>query len=156
MQTRFSTRPSSRGGGEGVVRSPSHDEQSPPSLGCPSQGLLHLCLPPGLAGAWTGWVSFLRQAPQCYLVKSCCGCMGAGAAKKVQGPSQHAVHVEPPGPGCDHHRAGVSRLWPVGSAVMRWRGGQKPPTHRLYNYCQLDLPNTNRSVRGDTSHPTEW
>ncbi len=41
--------------GEGVVRSPSPDEQFPPSLGRPSQGLLHLRLPPGLAGAWTGW-----------------------------------------------------------------------------------------------------
>ncbi len=33
------------------------DEQSPRSLGRPSQGLLHLLLPPGLAGACTGWAS---------------------------------------------------------------------------------------------------
>ncbi len=38
---------------------PSPDEQFPPSLGRPSQGLLHLRLPPGLAGAWTGWASCL-------------------------------------------------------------------------------------------------
>ncbi len=74
---RFSTRPSS---GEGVAQSPSPTEQSPPSPGRPSQGLLHLRLPPGLAGAWTGWASCLRPAPRRCLVEGCCGCAGAGAA----------------------------------------------------------------------------
>ncbi len=36
--------------GEGEVQSPSPNEQSPPSLGRPSQGLLHLRLPPVLVG----------------------------------------------------------------------------------------------------------
>ncbi len=66
--------------GEGEVHSPSPDEQPPPSLGRPSQGLLHLCLPPGLAGAWTGWVSFLRLAPGRCLVEACCSSVGARAA----------------------------------------------------------------------------
>ncbi len=40
--------------GEGVAQSPSPDEQSPPSPGRPSQGLLHLRLPPGLVGGLDG------------------------------------------------------------------------------------------------------
>ncbi len=66
--------------GEGVVRSPSPDEQFSPSLGRPSQGLLHLRLPPGLAGAWTGWASCLWPAPRRRTVKGCCRGVGAGAA----------------------------------------------------------------------------
>ncbi len=66
--------------GEGVVRSPSPDEQFPPSLGRPSQGLLHLRLPPGLAGAWTGWASCLWPAPRCRTVEGCCRGVGVGAA----------------------------------------------------------------------------
>ncbi len=61
--------------GEGVVRSPSPDEQS---LGRPSQGLLRL--PPGLAGAWTGWASCLWPAPRRRTVEGCCRGVGAGAA----------------------------------------------------------------------------
>ncbi len=71
-----------------------------------------------------------------------------------RGPSQHAAHVEPPGR--DHPRAGLSGLWPGGPAVTPWRGGQKPPPHRLYKHCQLDLTNTYRPVRGDTGHPAGW
>ncbi len=56
----------------------------------------------------------------------------------------------------DHPRAGLSGLWPSGSAVTPWRGGQKPPPHKLYKHCQLDLTNTYRPVKGDTGHPTEW
>ncbi len=41
--------------GEEVVWTPSPDEQFPPSPGHPSQGLLHLRLPPGLAGAGRAW-----------------------------------------------------------------------------------------------------
>ncbi len=70
------------------------------------------------------------------------------------GPLQHAVHVKPPG--CDHPRAGLSVLWPGRPAVTPWCGGQKPPPHRLYKHCQLDLTITNRPVRGDTDHPAEW
>ncbi len=55
---RLSTWPSS---GEGVVHLASPDEQSTPSLGRPSQGLLQW--PPGLAGAWTGWASCLSRLP---------------------------------------------------------------------------------------------
>ncbi len=62
--------------GEGEVQSPSPNEQSPPSLGRPSQGLLHLRLPPCLTGAWTGWASCLRPAPRRCLVKGCCGAHG--------------------------------------------------------------------------------
>ncbi len=65
-----------------------------------------------------------------------------------------AAHVEPPGR--DHPRAGLSGLWPGGSAVTPWRGGQKPPPHRLYKHCQLDLTNTYRPVRGDMGHPAGW
>ncbi len=72
---------------------------------------------------------------------------------EAQGPLQHAVHVEPPGR--DHPSAGLSGLWPGGPAVMACRGGQKPPPHRLYKHCQLDLMNTNRPLRGDTDHPVE-
>ncbi len=66
--------------GEGVVRSPSPDEQFPPSLGRPSQGLLHLRLPLGLAGAWTGWASCLWPAPRRRTVEGCCRGVGAWAA----------------------------------------------------------------------------
>ncbi len=73
----FSARPSS---GEGVVRSPSPEEHSSPSLGRPSQGRLLLRLPPGLAGAWTGGAAALRPAPRCCLAGGCCVCcVGAGA-----------------------------------------------------------------------------
>ncbi len=63
--------------GEGVVRSPSPEEQTSPSLGRPSQGRL----PPGLAGAWTGEAAALRPAPRRCLAGGCwvC-CAGAGAA----------------------------------------------------------------------------
>ncbi len=73
---------------------------------------------------------------------------------EARGPSQHAAHVEPPGR--DHPRAGLSGLWPGWPAVTPWRGGQKPPPHRLYKHCQLDLTNTYRPVRGDTGHPAGW
>ncbi len=73
---------------------------------------------------------------------------------EVRGPSQHTAHVEPPGR--DHPRAGLSGLWPGGTAVTPWRGGQKPAPHRLYKHCQLDLTNTYRPVRGDTGHPAGW
>ncbi len=73
---------------------------------------------------------------------------------EARGPSQHAAHVEPPGR--DHPRAGLSGLWPGGPAVTPWRGGQKPPPHRLYKHCQLDLTNTYRPVRGDMGHPAGW
>ncbi len=65
-ETRFSTGPPS---GEREVHSPSPDKQSPPSLGRPSQGLLHLRLTPGLAGAWTGWASCLQPTPWRCLVE---------------------------------------------------------------------------------------
>ncbi len=39
------------------------------------------------------------------------------------------------------------RLWPGGPAVTPWRGRQKPPPHRLYKHCHLDLTNT---------HPAGW
>ncbi len=73
---------------------------------------------------------------------------------EARGPLQHAAHVELPGH--DHPRAGLSGLWPGGTAVTPWRGGQKPPPHRLYKHCQLDLTNTYRPVRGDTGHPAGW
>ncbi len=73
---------------------------------------------------------------------------------EARGPSQHAVHVEPPG--SDHPRAGPSGLWLGGPAVTPWRGGQKPSPHKLYKHSQLDLANTYRTVRGDTGHPAEW
>ncbi len=73
---------------------------------------------------------------------------------EARGPSQHAAHVERPGR--DHPRAGLSGLWPGGPAVTPWRGGQKPPPHRLYKHCQLDLTNTYRPVRGDMGHPAGW
>ncbi|RXN06973.1 myosin heavy fast skeletal muscle-like protein [Labeo rohita] len=50
--------------GEGVVCSPSPEEQLHPSLGRPSQGLLLFRLPPVLVGAWTGRAAALRLAPQ--------------------------------------------------------------------------------------------
>ncbi len=50
-------------------------------------------------------------------------------------------------------RARLTVLWPGGPAVTPWRGGQKPPPHKLYKHCQLDLTSTNRPVRGDTDHP---
>ncbi len=67
--------------GEGVVRSPSPEEQTSPSLGRPSQGRLPRRLPPGLAGAWTGGAAALRPAPRRCLAGGCCVCCaGAGAA----------------------------------------------------------------------------
>ncbi len=65
--------------GEGVVRSPSPEEQTSPSLGRPSQGRLLRRLPPGLAGAWTGGAAALRPAPRRCLAGGCCVCCaGAG------------------------------------------------------------------------------
>ncbi len=64
--------------GEGVVPSPSPEEQTSPSLGRPSQGRLLLRLPPGLAGAWTGGAAALRPAPWRCLAGGCCA--GAGVA----------------------------------------------------------------------------
>ncbi len=64
--------------GEGVVRSPSPEEQTSPTLGRPSQGRLLRRLPPGLAGAWTGGAAALRPAPRRCLAGGCCA--GAGAA----------------------------------------------------------------------------
>ncbi len=90
--------------GEGEVQSPSPNEQSPPSLGRPSQGLLHLRLPPGLAGAWTGWASCLRPAPRCCLVKGCCGSVGARAAAG-------GAHGDEQAEGCS--RGGSSRFPPA-------------------------------------------
>ncbi len=84
-ETRFSTGPPS---GEREVHSPSPDKQSPPSLGRPSQGLLHLRLTPGLAGAWTGWASCLQPAPWSCLVEGTGGrprrWAGWGAATGVE------------------------------------------------------------------------
>ncbi len=47
------------------MRSPSPEKHPPPSPGRPSQGLLLFHLPPGLAGALTGWAAALRPAPRC-------------------------------------------------------------------------------------------
>ncbi len=87
--------------GEGVVQSPSPDEQSPPSPGHPSQGLLHLRLPPGLTGAWTGWASCLRPAPRRCLVEGCCGCGGGRrgaptATSRLRGCSRGGSSRFPP------------------------------------------------------------
>ncbi len=90
--------------GEGEVQSPSPNEQSPPSLGRPSQGLLHLRLPPGLAGAWTGWASCLRPAPRRCLVKGCCGSVGVKVAAG-------GAHSDEQAEGCS--RGGSSRFPPA-------------------------------------------
>ncbi len=59
--------------GEGVVRSPSPEEQDPEAPGQPSQGRrLPWCFT-GLAGAEVGCAAFLRPAP-------CCGCAEVEAA----------------------------------------------------------------------------
>ncbi len=79
--------------GEGEVRSPSANEQSPPSLGRPSQGLLRL--PPGLAGAWTGWASCLLPAPRRCLVEGCCGCVEARAAAGGAHSDEQAEGLQP-------------------------------------------------------------
>ncbi len=81
--------------GEGEVRSPSPNEQSPPSLGRPSQGLLHARLPPGLAGAWTGWASCLRPAPRRCLVEGCYGCVGARVAAGGAHGDEQADGLQP-------------------------------------------------------------
>ncbi len=91
-KTRYSTRPFS---GEGEVQLPSPNEQSPPSLGRPSQGLLHLRLPPGLAGAWTGWASCLRPALRRCLGKGCCGSVGAKAAAGGAHGDEQAEGLQP-------------------------------------------------------------
>ncbi len=57
--------------GEGVMQTPSPEEQILPPLGRLSQGRLPLRLPPGLAGAWTGWAFPLRPAA-CRLGGGCC------------------------------------------------------------------------------------
>ncbi len=102
--------------GEGVAQSPSPTEQSPPSPGRPSQGLLHLRLPPGLAGAWTGWASCLRPAPRRCLVEGCCGCAGAGAAAE----------------GRPRRRAG----WGTAAGV---EAAGFPPAHDVFNRLSLLL-----------------
>ncbi len=56
---------------EGVVRSPSPEEPTSPSLGHPSQVRLLLRLPPGLAGAWTGGAAALRPSPRRCLAGGC-------------------------------------------------------------------------------------
>ncbi len=66
-----------------------------PSLGRPSQGLLHLRLPPGLAGAWTGWAFCLQLAPRRCLVKGCCGSVGAKAAAGGAHGDEQAERLQP-------------------------------------------------------------
>ncbi len=50
--------------GEGVVRSPSPEEQTSPSLGRPSQGRSAPTLAAWFGGAWTGGAAALRPAPR--------------------------------------------------------------------------------------------
>ncbi len=78
--------------GEGVTIS---RQQFPPSLGRPSQGLLHLRLPPGLAGAWTGWASCLWPAPRRRTVEGCCRGVGAGAATGGAHGDEQAEELQP-------------------------------------------------------------
>ncbi len=70
--------------GEGVVRSPSPEEQDPEAPGRPSQGR---CLPwrfTGLAGAEAGCATFLRPAPRYGRCEGCC-CGRVGAEVEAAG-----------------------------------------------------------------------
>ncbi len=58
--------------GEGVVRSPSPDEQDPEAPGRPSQGRRLPWRFTGLAGAEAGCAAVLRPAPRCGCREGCC------------------------------------------------------------------------------------
>ncbi len=58
--------------GEGVVRSPSPEEQDPKAPGRPSQGRRLPWRFTGLAGAGTGCAGLLRPAPRCGRSAGCC------------------------------------------------------------------------------------
>ncbi len=58
--------------GEGVVQSPSPEEQDPEAPGCPSQGRRLPWRFTGLAGAEAGCAGLLRQAPRCGRSEGCC------------------------------------------------------------------------------------
>ncbi len=58
--------------GEGLVRSPSPEEEVPRTPGCQSQGRHLPWRFTGLAGAETGCVASLRPAPCCSRCEGCC------------------------------------------------------------------------------------
>ncbi len=103
--------------GEGVVRSPSPDEQFPPSLGRPSQGPLALALAAGSGGGLDGLggrsVTRLHDAERC---GGCCHGVGAGAP-------QGGAHGDEQAEGCS--RSGSSSGF--------------PPAHDLLNRLSLLL-----------------
>ncbi len=79
--------------GEGVVRSPSPEEQDPEALGCPSQGRRLPWRFTGLAGAEEGCAAFLRPAPRCGRCEGCC--FGrAGAEVEAAGGAAASGRVE--------------------------------------------------------------
>ncbi len=146
--------------GEGVVRSPSPEEQTSPSLGRPSQGRLPRRLPPGLAGAWTGGAAALRPAPRRCLAGGCCDCCaGAGAAA---GGTEYTEAL-PPAAGWRqqlHAGAGCAGLPQSASVQRRTAGLSSPPRRRkgrsgtrghsgtvpcLPPSCQPDTARPNRS-----------
>ncbi len=70
--------------GEGVVLSPSPEEQDPEAPGRPSQGRRLPWHFTGLAGAEAGCAAFLRPAPCCGHCEGCC-CGRAGAEVEAAG-----------------------------------------------------------------------
>ncbi len=70
--------------GEGVVRSPSPEEQNPKAPGRPSQGRRLPWRSTGLAGAEAGCAGLLRPAPRCGRSAGCC-CGRAGAEVEAAG-----------------------------------------------------------------------
>ncbi len=70
--------------GEGVVRTPSPEEQDPKAPGRPSQGRRLPWRFTGLAGAEAGCAGLLRPAPRCGRSAGCC-CGRAGAEVEAAG-----------------------------------------------------------------------
>ncbi len=70
--------------GEGVVRSPSPEEQDPKAPGRPSQGRRLPWRFTGLAGAEAGCAGLLRPGPRCGRSAGCC-CGRAGAEVEAAG-----------------------------------------------------------------------
>ncbi len=99
--------------GEGVVRSPSPEEQDPEAPGRPSQGRRLPWRFTGLAGAEAGCAAFLRPAPRCGRCEGCCCCGRAGAEVEAAGgrPRRRADGGAAAGSGLETAADRRGRMW---------------------------------------------
>ncbi len=98
--------------GEGVVRSPSPEEQDPKAPGRPSQGRRLPWRFTGLTGAEAGCAGLLRPAPRCGRSAGCC-CGRAGAEVEAAGgrPRRRADGGAAAGGGVETAADRRGRMW---------------------------------------------